>query len=102
LVEELLTKLMFMCIGKTFETGKWLIICFVVLSVTACTKNETGNSSTDSNKDTAYFNLPYGASPLQQLDLYLPKGRSLATKLLVLIHGGAWEAGDKSDFNSHI
>jgi acetyl esterase/lipase len=34
------------------------------------------------------------------MDIYLPAGRdSNNTKLMILIHGGAWTEGDKSDFN---
>jgi acetyl esterase/lipase len=33
------------------------------------------------------------------MDIYLPAGRTTATKVIVLIHGGAWEAGDKADMN---
>jgi acetyl esterase/lipase len=44
------------------------------------------------------FNVPYGTDPLQKMDIYLPKGRSVsATKVMVLIHGGSWSAGDKTD-----
>lgn len=45
----------------------------------------------------------YGSSPAQKMDLYLPSGRSSAnTPVLILIHGGAWFGGDKSDFGSFI
>jgi acetyl esterase/lipase len=32
-----------------------------------------------------------------QLDLYLPKGRNKATPAIILIHGGAWKSGKRSD-----
>ncbi|MBK7432423.1 MAG: alpha/beta hydrolase [Chitinophagaceae bacterium] len=41
----------------------------------------------------------YGSDPKQKMDVYLPAGRTTATKLIILIHGGGWEAGDKSDMN---
>ena len=41
----------------------------------------------------------FGPDPKQKMDIYLPAGRSSATKVIVLIHGGAWEAGDKADMN---
>ena len=41
----------------------------------------------------------FGTDPKQKMDIYLPAGRTNATKLIVLIHGGAWEAGDKADMN---
>lgn len=34
------------------------------------------------------------------MDVYLPKNRSKQTPFLILIHGGGWVAGDKSDMNA--
>ena len=35
--------------------------------------------------------------------MYLPAGRSSdSTKLMILVHGGGWNAGDKSDFTSYL
>jgi len=47
----------------------------------------------------AEMNLAYGEGPLENLDLFLPRGSSRA--LLVFIHGGYWRARDKREF-SHI
>jgi acetyl esterase/lipase len=44
-------------------------------------------------------NLAYGSSPLQALDLSLPAGRTSATPLVVVVHGGGWVIGDKSELN---
>lgn len=47
----------------------------------------------------AEFDLPYAATdnPRQRLDLYLPKTRmdDKPLPVVVFIHGGAWQAGDK-------
>lgn len=47
----------------------------------------------------AELDLPYAATdnPRQQLDLYLPKGVAADVKLplVVYIHGGGWQGGDK-------
>jgi acetyl esterase/lipase len=46
---------------------------------------------------------PYGSDAAQKMDVYLPEGRSAAsTPVLVLIHGGGWNSGDKRDFISYI
>lgn len=42
--------------------------------------------------------IKYGHDTMNYLDLYLPAGRTPASKVLVLIHGGAWVMGDKADF----
>lgn len=49
-----------------------------------------------------YTDLSYGSDPAQKMDLYLPAGRTDTTKLIIMVHGGAWTTGDKSDFNSFI
>ena len=43
------------------------------------------------------LNESYGTDPDQVFDLYLPENRTLATKVLLLVHGGGWNAGDKQD-----
>ena len=49
------------------------------------------------------LNVPYGKDPRQVMDIYLPEGRNPdSTKSLVLIHGGGWNSGNKSDFNAYI
>ena len=44
----------------------------------------------------------YGTDALQKLDVYLPANRTAATKVLFLLHGGAWTSGDKTDINFFI
>jgi acetyl esterase/lipase len=47
--------------------------------------------------------MSYGTDSLQRMDIYLPAGRSATyTKSIVLIHGGGWNSGSKSDFASYI
>lgn len=48
-------------------------------------------------------NVAYGNHPLQQMDVYLPAGRSSATTaVMLLLHGGAWVSGDKVDMNDAV
>ena len=48
-------------------------------------------------------NISYGSDALQKMDVYLPAGRSvLSTKVIILIHGGAWSSGDKTDFDAYV
>lgn len=47
-------------------------------------------------------NVAYGNDPAQKMDIYLPAGRTDTTKLIILVHGGAWMTGDKSDFSSFV
>ncbi len=47
-------------------------------------------------------NVAYGNDPSQQMDIYLPAVRDSSTKLIVLLHGGGWEGGDKTEFNEVV
>tara|TARA_R110002167_G_scaffold237673_4_gene442850 strand:- start:767 stop:1615 length:849 start_codon:yes stop_codon:yes gene_type:complete len=47
----------------------------------------------------ALIDVSYGGDSKQVYDIYLPKNRTLATKTLLLVHGGGWQEGDKLDMN---
>ena len=49
--------------------------------------------------DTLIKDLAYGTAQDQKLDLYLPANRDKNTKLIVLIHGGGWNTGNKGDLS---
>ncbi len=53
-------------------------------------------------RDSTLTNVHYGANDQQIMDVYLPAGRSQQTRLIVIIHGGGWRAGDKSDFDNYV
>lgn len=42
--------------------------------------------------------VQYGPDRENTLDISLPGGRTAATPVIILIHGGAWTGGNKSDF----
>jgi acetyl esterase/lipase len=77
------------------------ILVFVFISFFAC-KKETGNYNPILPQQEL-FDIPYGSDALQKMDVYLPEGRTdTATKIIIMIHGGAWIEGDKSDFNDAL
>jgi len=80
-----------------------IALLFTVL-LTSCSKSDDaggGTGGTIAASTTA--NVAYGTDPLQKMDIYLPANRSIATtKVIILIHGGAWVSGDKADFTSAI
>lgn len=45
------------------------------------------------------YDISYGADPQNMVDISLPEGRTRETPVVILIHGGAWISGDKSDFS---
>ncbi|HUR65413.1 MAG TPA: alpha/beta hydrolase [Chitinophagaceae bacterium] len=75
---------------------KFILPCLLMYS---CQKDDTK----DDNGAKSEMNIPYGADPQQQMDIYLPAGRTTAsTKVIILVHGGAWNQGDKADFNIYV
>jgi len=64
----------------------------------------TGCSNSDDNNDArlvaqTLMNVSYGTDAQQKIDIYLPEGRNENTKVVVLLHGGSWVEGDKSDLS---
>lgn len=79
----------------------WLLIFSLSFFLFSCQKEEDQAPGPLAAKTE--MNVAYGANPAQNMDLYLPAGRSTgSTKLMILIHGGGWSGGDKSDFNVYI
>jgi len=49
------------------------------------------------------LNVSYGSDAAQKMDIYLPSGRtSAATKVIILVHGGGWTQGDKSELTPYV
>jgi acetyl esterase/lipase len=75
----------------------------LALLVSSCTKDvDSSSGSKDSLPAASYLNVSYGDDLQQKLDVYLPASRDENTRMLIVIHGGGWSGGDKSDFNSYI
>ena len=73
----------------------------ISIAVVSC-KKETANTNNEIPAVTL-LNVIYGTEPLQNMDVYLPASRTVSTtKVMIMIHGGAWAAGDKADFASFI
>jgi acetyl esterase/lipase len=48
-------------------------------------------------------NIAYGTDPLQKMDVFLPSNRATtATKVMIVIHGGGWSIGDKTDMSAYV
>ena len=80
------------------------ILGFLFVSCKKDTKGSGGgtNSGTSALVDTVLQNVSYGIHAKQIMDIHLPAKRDKNTRLVLMIHGGAWSAGDKNDFTSYI
>ncbi len=68
----------------------------LILLIWACRKDA-------SQMDEQQLNVAYGSGQQQKMDIYLPANRTTQnTKVLIMIHGGGWATGDKSDLNEAI
>jgi acetyl esterase/lipase len=77
------------------------LLCFVFFI--SCQKENTGGNNNPAVTAETSLNVAYGTDAQQKMDVYLPAGRSTSsTKAIILIHGGAWSSGDKTDFNAYV
>jgi len=76
------------------------IVCSIVLLLASCsTKDLVPNS----NESVAYNDVEFGSDSQQKMDIFLPAGRTInATKTIVVIHGGFWTSGDKSEMTEVV
>jgi acetyl esterase/lipase len=87
-------------INNLTRMKKLILLLLVASSIISCQK-ETPTDTTATAKTE--LNVAYGADALQKMDVYLPAGRSeSSTKVIILIHGGAWSSGDKADFTPFV
>ena len=66
---------------------------FLTLILFSCSTE----SDTNTTECIDYIDLAYGSDSNQKIDLYLPAGRNSGTPLLIIVHGGGWAGGDKSE-----
>lgn len=82
---------------------RYLILAIgLSFSFISCSKSNSKGIQEEKLAAATYLDLGYGTDAKQKLDIYLPESRTSKTRTLIIIHGGGWTAGDKSDFNSYI
>jgi len=80
-----------------------LFITLLIFVISSCQKENIVDSGTTTAVEKTELNLTYGTDPAQKMDIYLPSGRtSSSTKVIILIHGGAWTQQDKTDFTPYV
>ena len=83
---------------------RYLLVVILSISIlTSCQKGLDDTPGSSSLAAQTIKDVSYGADALQKMDVYLPAGRTDATtKVMIMIHGGAWSSGDKTDFNDYV
>lgn len=76
-----------------------IVICSFLLF--ACSiKDDNSIPNTNTLDPAQYYqelDVAYGNDAKQTFDIYLPADRENTTKVMVLVHGGGWSGGDKSE-----
>lgn len=79
------------------------ILFMSILLLNSCEKNpiksQPEEEGPSAKTDTVIVNLAYGSATDQKLDLHLPANRDANSKLIILIHGGGWSAGNKQELH---
>ena len=81
---------------------KFIFLSLVFLILFNCANETVNDEATDVLDPSIYFeelNINYGTDVNQKFDLYLPANRNSSTKIMILVHGGGWSSGDKSEMN---
>ena len=75
-----------------------------LLSVLLFSCKKSTEEMPDPNAEKTILDVAYATiSTQQKMDVYLPANRSTSTTYaVIMIHGGSWSGGDKSDFNTDI
>lgn len=82
----------------------FILLCAVCLCGSfSCDKSDSPDPGPVNDGSLTIIGEAYGSDPAQKMDIYLPGGRTAAaTKVLILVHGGGWSGGDKTDYNPYI
>lgn len=93
----------------TLTKMKQLLTAFLITSVimASCSKTDTTIDIEDLSPrsnlaERIITDTAYGTDPSQKVDIYLPAGRTSQTRVNVMIHGGSWVGGDKSELNGLV
>ena len=85
------------------KLNKLFIAVLFTATLFSCNKDTASPGGTGTVAEKTTLNVAYGADPLQKMDIYLPANRTVTgTKVIILVHGGAWVTGDKNDFTTAI
>ena len=89
---------------KFFQHFKFIFPAVFIVCFSSCTKDPAGGGGGTGGSgggsplaERIIMDTAYGTDAKQKMNIYLPAGRTAATKLLIMIHGGGWQSGDKAD-----
>jgi acetyl esterase/lipase len=78
---------------------RYMLPMILMLFAFGCNSSEDDTTATQVLPAREIANVSYGEHSNQKMDVYLPEGRNKNTKVFILLHGGGWSGGSKSDFS---
>ncbi len=88
---------------KTLLFSRFALILVVSVGFISCKKTPVDPVNPGNGiNDTIIQEVSYGTHARQTYDIYLPENRDSTTSVVLMIHGGAWSAGQKEDMNSLV
>ena len=85
-----------MVIMKNILKLNMTYLLLLLLAFTSCKKDKDNDTAANAEVMT---DVAYGPDASQKMDVYLPANRSDETGVIVLVHGGSFVSGDKSEIN---
>lgn len=76
-----------------------LLLLSIIIFLQSCSNDVKIPASIEA---TQFLNETYGNDDEQNYDIYLPENRTIETPVIIMVHGGYWSYGDKSDMNSLV
>jgi len=76
-----------------------IVLTFTFLSCSEKIEPVASADILDTTEFYEEFDISYGDDENQTFDLYLPANRSSETKTIILVHGGGWTSGDKTEMD---
>lgn len=69
-----------------------------LLVLVACQPTRVLNTVVPSGSYHAHTDVIYGEHERQRMDIYLPQQEKIKEQVIVFVYGGAWDQGDKKEF----
>jgi len=82
----------------SFRMQRVFFLIITLFTLTECSPVDIVNALTPTKSIRSIETFQYAAGKRQSLDIYTPKDPKADAPILVFIHGGGWDSGDKSDY----
>ena len=76
----------------------WGAAVILLAALTACQPTFVVNQLAPRDGFGVQRDLVYGPDPRHRLDLYVPSARPVNKAIVVFVHGGGWDSGDKDQY----